>query len=288
MEKIARHANVTLTERAKNSQRDNLKIFERLPAPRKHNYKTCGELLSSWLLSKKIDVAGLKSVEIDRLPDIAGVTGDVTDIRIKINGTEEINLSLKNVHPALKHPRLTRVPTWVGISPSSSEEKRYLGGYNLIWGNFIAGTKNDFPGAAAFNEVKERDAEYINNYLYLPLCSLVCEFLKKNATSPEQVAHMFRFFVGIRDFIKVINFEDRIEVRDFSQIKTPGKVTITQEPGKKNYIFFEFDNGWVISLRLHTASTLIMSKSIKFDVQSSNLDELISPIILNKSQLLRG
>jgi RNA polymerase sigma-70 factor, ECF subfamily len=68
--------NVTLTERAENSQARDLNNFNALSEGLKQSYVRCAELVSSWLI-EKLDG---NNVEVDRLSDQDAVAGDVTDI----------------------------------------------------------------------------------------------------------------------------------------------------------------------------------------------------------------
>ena len=87
---------------------------------------------------------------------------------------------------------------------------------------------------------------------------------------------MFEFMVGRVDYIKFVDRDGIIEVRDFSRIPSPKSVKIEY----RKYLYFKFDNGWIISGRLHTA-TEWLKKSIKFDLQPVNLDSLVPPTPIN-------
>ena len=230
-------------------------------------------------LAEKSKAQALEKIEIDRLPDADGVRGDVTDLRINIytgNRIATLNISLKHKHQALKHPRLTRVPNWIGLE-STIEAKKYLDAYNEIWESFFRKGRQLLPEAKRFNELKAKDEFFIEKNLYEPLYHLVGDFLEKNIFSEMQVVKLFEFLVGRLSFIKFIDYGGEIEIRDFSEIPKPNSVIVGYN--EKGYLYLTFSNGWRISGRLHTA-TEWLKPSIKFDMQPVNLDEVIPAIRL--------
>ncbi|MGB9693504.1 MAG: HaeIII family restriction endonuclease, partial [Fervidobacterium sp.] len=234
--------------------------------------------LASYLGAKTAS-KGLERIEIDRIPDIEGVRGDVTDIRIKLfsrNGVANVNISLKHRHEAFKHPRLTRVPEWIGLT-GSKEKKEYLKAYEQVWETFFHKSKELLPSATRFRDLKSIDPDFIEVNLYRPLYRLVGSFIQDNLKSPDQAQQMFNFLVGKYDYIKFILLNGRIEIRDFSRTQKPTSVKVEYREG--GYLYFEFDNGWRLSGRLHTA-TEWLKKSIKFDIQPTNLDSVIPPAYL--------
>ena len=207
----------------------------------------------------------IEKIEIDRIPDSAGVQGDVTDIRIMLfseNKGATLNISLKHSHEALKHPRLTRVPNWIDLE-STIEARKYLQDYKDIWESFFKKGKILLPEATRFNELKSVDPNMIEEHLYKPLYQLVGNFLAKNIVNEAQTKHLFEFMVGRFNFIKFVDYDGQIEIRDFSNIPKPGSVKVGFN--EKGYLRLIFDNGRILSGRLHTA-TEWLEKSIKFDM----------------------
>ena len=66
--------------------------------------------------------------------------------------------------------------------------------------------------------------------------------------------------------------------KDFSDIPKPNSVEIEYQGG--GYLYLQFDNGWRLSGRLHTA-TEWLKPSIKFDIQPVNLDSVVPPIYIS-------
>jgi len=293
---------VKMTSRAKSAQRHGQEQFAGLADRQKRQFERSAAKIAEWLAKNKLqNIEEMKfqksggtltaflgkgpksgkiiSVEVDRIPDVAGVRGDVTDVRIKFfskDGVATVNISLKHRHEALKHPRLTRVPAWVGLA-NTKEEKKYREAYEDVWTSFFQKGKKLSASAKRFRELKAVDPTFIEENLYKPLYALVANFLKQNVRSPSQVQQMFDFMVGKFGYIKFVDLDGEIEVRDFSDIPKPNSVKIEYKRG--GYLYLKFDNGWEISGRLHTA-TEWLKKSIKFDMQPCNLDSVVPAIYI--------
>lgn len=291
---------VRMSARAREAQRHGQGQFENLTEEQKSQFERSGKKIAEWLVENKLkDIEEMKferssgtlsgflgkeptsgeidNVVLDRIPDIAGVRGDVTDIRLRFfskEGVATVNVSLKHRHEALKHPRLTRVPEWIGLA-NTKEGKLYLRTYENIWATFFQKGRELSPNAKRFRELKAIDPTFVEKNLYKPLYTLVKSFLQQNATSSSQVQQMFDFMVGKFDFVKFVDHDGEVEVRDFSDLPRPKSVEIEYEEG--GYLYFQFDNGWRISGRLHTA-TQWLKRSIKFDLQPVDLDAVVPAV----------
>ena len=294
---------VKISARAKESQRHGQEQFENLTNEQRRRFEMSGRKIAEWLVENKLknieemkfekprgtlsDFLGkqptpekIGEVILDRIPDIAGTRGDVTDIRINFfskDGVATVNVSLKHRHEALKHPRLTRVPEWVGLA-NTKEAKQYLRNYENIWSTFFQKGKELAPDARRFRELKAVDPNFVEENLYKPLYSLVANFLQQNAVTPFRVQQMFDFMIGKFDYVKFVDHDGKIEVRDFSDISKTSSVEV--EYGGNGYLYLRFGNGWRLSGRLHTA-TEWLKKSIKFDVQPVNLDSVVPAIYIS-------
>ena len=294
---------VKIFARAKEAQRHGQAQFENLTAEQKKQFEKSGRKIAEWLVENKLkDIEDMKfekpsgtlsaflgkkptsekinEVVLDRIPDIAGVRGDVTDIRTKFfskDGVATVNVSLKHRHEALKHPRLTRVPEWVDLA-NTKEAKQYLRNYENIWATFFQKGKELAPDARRFRELKAVDLNFVEENLYKPLYTLVASFLQQNAVTPSRVQQMFDFMVGKFDYVKFVDHDGKIEVRDFSDIPQPSSVEVEYEGS--GYLYLQFDNGWRLSGRLHTATEWLKT-SIKFDIQPVNLDSVVPAVYIS-------
>lgn len=268
--------NFSFTKRAINEQEKDKLLYNGLPENIKNTYKNSAKQISKWILSQFESIQNSTNVSIDRLPDSEGVKGDVTDIRITTE-SEVINISLKHNHNALKHPRLSKVPQWINVSDTYALSN-YKQAYNTIWENIIQDAKRNVPGITLFSELNTISDSYINQRIYHPLCELVAQFLISNIINSDQVSNMFYFLVGNCNFIKIIDYPKEIVISNFVDIPTPNKVVITHT--QDSYLKMEFDNNWILNLRLHTASSRLITKSIKFDVRAEKTT--VSEYIISK------
>lgn len=269
---VSYFTNITLTDRAIFEQGKDKNYYDSLSSVEKIKYDIAtNRICSEWLNSK---ILASKTYTLDRLPDSAGVNGDVTDIRLETSDSI-VNISLKHNHNALKHPRLTRVPKWIDIDSDS----KYASDYNNIWNSFLSKANNLSSTATLFSELIDIDNEFVFNNLYDPLCNLVSNYLSQNIKTSSQVESLFKFMVGKYNFYKIIDTRDYILIQDFIDLKIPTNVKINKID--KSYIQMIFNNGVILTLRLHTASSRISTKSVKFDVRGSfdNIDS----IIINKN-----
>ncbi len=263
--------NVTLTERAMYEQQRDIQHFEYLNFKTQNSYVESSTLICYNWLSNKINPR--ESYRLDRLPDSAGVYGDVTDIRI-ISERECLNISLKHNHDALKHPRLTRLPNWIGLN----YDDEYTRIHNEIWDNFFELVEVVAPNATLFRDLTIIDRDFVNDNLYDPFCAFVADYLSENTSSPHAVRQMFNFLVGTYDFYKIIDRNDFIAIQEFINIPIPTRVKIKQTD--RSHISMIFDNGIELNLRLHTASSRLI-RSVKFDVRG--IFDSIPTLIIEKS-----
>jgi hypothetical protein len=221
---------------------------------------------------------------VDRLPDSEGIEGIVTDIRLTIrytDGSESTKeISLKHNHDALKHPRLPRLPEQCGINDSSIKED-YIKKHDKIWDDFFIKARNLKKGSTKFSEVKAIDASIIYTDLYEPLINLVKDFLLSNANNNKNAALFFQFLTSHINFYVIKNETDQIVIKHFMNIKPPSSFTMTYPfDGKQTTCLIKFDNGWNVTMRLHTASSEYyrygkIHKSTKFDVICTNIESVI-------------
>ena len=214
-------------------------------------------------------------------PDKKGQKGDVRDVLCVRNEKGwNIGLSCKNNHEAVKHSRLSRTidfgKEWLDY-PVSENYK-----------NTIA------PLFDELDELKNIQARWAgierkNERFYIPLLKAFLDELsllnKLHSDVPEK---LLNYLLGRNDFYKVIKHtkERTTEVKPFNIYGTLGlstrvqkemyKITRLKMPTeilkmdfKKNStttIQIICDNGWNLSLRIHSADKTVES-SLKFDIQ---------------------
>jgi hypothetical protein len=285
--------NTQYTSRAiRDNSRDHVH-FNNLSNFLKEDFRRCAMATIVWMQSNDW-FNNASTVLIDRLPDSSGVSGNVTDINFRIifeNGSyDEKNLSLKHNHNALKHPRLTRLPDQCGIyNPKLKLD--YLNERDKIWGQFFYKARKLDPNFTKFSEVKSINKYLIEEYLYEPLINLVISFLNAHVNNSVNASSFFKFLTCHNNFYVVKNDGSNIVVKHFIDIPQPSAFNIYYPyNGRKTTFLMNFDNGWEITLRLHTASKEFfknnkINTSTKFDVNCRNLDSVIKTEVFKKLTL---
>jgi len=188
-------------------------------------------------------------------------------------------LSIKHNHKALKHQRPPTTAERCGFLSKSTEDRIFRKQYEDITDIFLEQAWEQFPEATKFNEIKKRQNDFINKKLYLPVCNHVANFINSHCKESRNIIALFTFLVGKTDFYKIIDFTNEIHIYKFHEIDLPQSVKA--ETSGDSYVKLYFSNGWVISMRLHTAASNL-GKSLKFDTQPMNLDEMIPKEIIKK------
>jgi len=264
------------------------------------------ELQSQMLVSARAGVSGIAPMEphlssrssspvlIDLQTDDKGIGGDVRDVLISIPSEQwETGISVKHNHEALKHSRLS--PTidfgkeWYGIPVS----QKYWDGVRPIFSE-LSGLKT--------KNVKWRDLDSKAQSIYVPLLK---NFMSEISGLPKSsqsifIEGIFNYLLGSHnhDYYKLVQISKskvtRITPFNFhgtlhkgaaaSRKKDLGMVIplptelvdISFKSGSDNTVLLKFNEDWVISFRLHNASTVVET-SLKFDVQlASHPSTLIS------------
>jgi len=297
---------VKLTTRAEEDQERGQELFQRLDEGTQREYIDSARKIASWMIGDQLpkytktpstdgttrkpasSEDTLLFIQVDRLPDQAGVKGDVTDIRINFffrAGTNTLNISLKHGHSDTKHPRTTRVPYWIGLEGTGVAED-YTEKHDAVWDGFHDEVEKLDRGIKTFEEAKDLNAEIIRESLYEPLYELTKKIIEEHGTSKENVGKLYDFLIGDRDFIKVVSRKNDIEISDFSELPKPKSVTLSYSA--LGYIQFTFDNGLVLTGRLHNAEKELHTttgkrrKTAKFAITPINLKDVIKPIVIKK------
>lgn len=213
--------------------------------------------------------------------DACGKTGDVRDILCFRKQNEwEIGFSCKHNHSAVKHSRLSDTidfgSKWFD-KPCSDDYFRDV--------------------KPLFNELKElralnvlwRDLAEKEERFYMPLLTAFTKELSRlDKLYPTEIPPaLIAYLLGRSDFYKIIQKDASrtTEIQPYNlfgtlnraagsikplhkipQIKLPTKIFDTSfKKGSKNTIILTCDYGWVISLRIHNASSKV-EPSLKFDV----------------------
>lgn len=220
---------------------------------------------------KYADELSVGSIQtIQRLKDSAAVAGDVTDIRIGYGNNIVKNISLKHNHDACKHQRpAALIRNQLGIQDPNLD-RQYRNELKLIENEFKALVlpTDVEDGNLVFRAVKARLPNSIPD-LYSNVCNLVRHYLL-NHTDPASIQRYFRFLVGNTNFEKVIldPTSRLIRIKDFSNIPNATRITNASINPQNGYLVVQFNNNFILNMRLHTASSsfkLTSALSLKFD-----------------------
>ena len=217
--------------------------------------------------------------------DREGAFGDVRDVifsRNYNNKTWEMGISAKNNHDAVKHSRLSQTidfgKEWMACPCSNG----YFSEIKPIF-EFLKELKNVNP------KYRWEDlGSFKSEDIYMPLLKAFRkEMLNLTKSNTDATASLLQYLIGRKPFYKVIK-EDRkniVVVKAFNiggllnQTVNGCKPVIKTDTVKlpTRIIEFEFkdnsdttlmmilDEGWQVSFRIHSASTLIET-SLKFDI----------------------
>jgi hypothetical protein len=263
--------------------------YRRLTDNIKQDFILFAKTVIKWL-KEEYNLENQSKIHIERKDDRTGVDGDVTDIDLKLSRSDEvtklIRLSIKNHHNALKHPRLPRLPLFLGITDRDITES-YLQNRNAVWTEFIRKCRELSGEATLFNEIKAIDRQFIDRELYLPLNNLVKNFLIRNMNNANRIQSFFEFMTSTKNpFITLKNESENLIVKNFSNIHKPTEFSI--EDLKPSTFLIKFNNGWNLSFRLHTASSRMftptgnINKSTKYDVICPNIEAVITTTAYRK------
>lgn len=197
-----------------------------------------------------------------------GRKGDVRDIVIDC-GTEEVGISAKHRHYAIKHPRLSNTIDFGEQWGKHPVSEGYWHSIKPIFDDLSerAGKKQ------AFKQIRNKDKT-----VYLPVLVAFEDELKRlcDDHGKQFIANFFQYLIGRNDFYKVICDRNESVIQSINingTLKWGAKLSIPNriesiERKRNNFttLIVTFEGGWQISFRIHSASTRVES-SLKFDIK---------------------
>jgi hypothetical protein len=214
--------------------------------------------------------------------DKRGQKGDVRDIlTIRKQNEWEVGISCKHNHTAVKHSRLSAVldfgNEWFGI-PCSNQ---YFSSIQSLFQELKVMRQK----GALWKEVENKSTRF-----YVPLLNAFIKEVKRLDSKNQGIIpkRLMEYLLGRNDFYKIITNDKKkvTRVQAFNihntlnrpsgnekpqlklpQIIMPDKIfDISYKPNSDNTIIVTCNNGWAVSLRIHSASTKVEA-SLKFDVK---------------------
>lgn len=218
--------------------------------------------------------------------DSEGIVGDVRDVifsRPNTMSSWEIGISAKNNHDAVKHSRLSPNidfgTEWMEFPCSSV----YFSDIKPVFDRLMQIRKEN--PRTTWTDLGEAKIEDVYKPLLIAFRKEMLQITKLN---PQASANLLHYLIGRKPFYKVIK-EDRnniVVVKAFNiggklnqmvngkrpvvktdAIKLPTRIIeLDFKENSETTLMMIMDEGWQISFRIHSASTLI-ENSLKFDIQ---------------------
>lgn len=223
--------------------------------------------------------------------DAQGIAGDVRDVLcIRRQNGWQIGLSCKHNHHAVKHSRLSATidfgAEWFGYGCSQQYFEEVVPLFEELRRMRDEARANH--ARACWNELPDKAERY-----YLPVLRSFMDELNRLATAHDDVpTALVRYLIGRHDFNKVITDDSRRTTRveainlggtlnrpaedchsivDVPTLRLPTCFYhVGMKPNSDNTVIVVCDEGWTISMRIHSASTEI-EPSLKFDVNLISL-----------------
>ncbi|MDR2425728.1 MAG: HaeIII family restriction endonuclease [Endomicrobium sp.] len=257
--------------------------------------KKCYELLDLShrnLLQKSSDEAALflsahdtkiqKARSIMLQNDAIGIQGDVRDIVIEVPISQQVGISAKHNHNAVKHSRLSDKIDFGKEWADYPCSEKYFKAVNPIFSQL----REMKAQKMFFKEIQGKEGR-----IYLPVLIAFEDELKRLCENFRSifVERFFRYLLGRHDFYKVIlNNKDKSKEVVIQSVniggtldygkkwKIPNRIhSINRKRYSSSTIEVIFDGGWNISFRLHNASSKV-EPSLKFDIQFIGLPNSVS------------
>ena len=203
-----------------------------------------------------------KVLSVRRMEDVAE---DVADLVINGQGGGTIRLSIKLNHSALKHARPYSIAQGCGFAKKTVQDAGHRAAMNDVANVFrLAATSHR---KTQYSELPIQKKE-----LYHDVAKVCANSISSWGSMTSTAASLFNSYVGM-GFHKVIvssGLGGQIVLQDFSVIELPKNV-VAAVSSMNDRLDLDFDNGWKIDCRVHTAASMISSPmsqlSLKFDVQ---------------------
>jgi len=255
--------NITISESTMNAQNRDEANISKLNSELKTSMESSCLKIYDWIIRELEELT-----EVIRFTDHQGTLGNPTDIKV-ISNSRDLNISLKHNNDAVKHQRPSATAQQFGYQKRSSEDLLFRTKYGSILDDFYDICIESYPEAKKYNEVT--DLTY--DFLYKPMNDLVVSFINEFGNKPNNRNHYFKFIFGDENIFRVIANGGQVNI--VPNVPSTNIISISAERHSlgdetidmKNYIKIIFNGEFFIIQRLHTASSLIESRSLKYDTR---------------------
>ena len=238
-------------------QRRDIEKYNSLKKELKDDFDVCAPKIVTWIKGK---LGQQKNLIINRLKD-----GDshVADIQFEDSKKNTIlNLSIKNNHDDLKHPRPYSTAIACGFKKKSPLDLSFRKSMEILSNDY---RKKISPHHSKYNETGQNLI-----WLYDQICDHCINWLNLQ-NNPKVAGNLFIFMVNTNFYKIKVNPSTKkipsfIEVIDFCGVKLPQSFNaykpVPKKSDKKNHFRIIFDNDWEIDFRIHSASETIKKNKI--------------------------
>jgi len=195
---------------------------------------------------------------IQTFPDRAGMQliGHTADFSLKTNGVKPLLVSLKHNNDALKHNRISKLLTLLGL------EKEQMT-FNKFCSKLIKKTESDLF-AKGYKEWPEVPIE-VKMRLYNGILKKFVSVVNSLQFSSRTVLNFFIYLCGGKDLpLRAIYSKGSWLFKHISTNKVPHSFSLSSN---KNYLIFAFDNGFVASMRIKNDHSGFGKPITKLDVR---------------------
>lgn len=249
-------SNFNLTTQAQTLNARDEDKFLSLPNNLQTDYISASQAISNWVNNS---FANTNNVLVDRLNDSPDDPSDfvITDINKKLS------ISLKHNHEALKHPRPYSFAQACGYAKGTNQDNHLRSLMMTATNNFRA----MINGKKFFNQCHSTEIYK----LYKDICLACKQSIDLWKTTDTNLANnLFKFLVSNGFYKVIVETRSGVNVRVQDYLNIPAASDLdTAVVG--NRLILEFNNGWVLNLRIHNASSRISDApaqlSLKFDAQ---------------------
>ena len=253
--RLAKERAYQLTQRALDAQNRDSRFLNEIDKNLLISLRQSADKIAAWFGSEVSD----KQIQVDRTNDSDDGVADI----ILISNNQSLAYSVKHNSDSLSHLRPYSIAQKLGQPIGSDLDLDHRQRMAVISEKFRKSAGN----SRTYMSVPKAKQE-----LYVDTCSETQKTLKKTKDASRV---LFESLVGT-NFKKIIVHTNAttkalrgISIYDYSSVVSPKTMkTSLLESEDSCRLIVEFDNGWEISLRVHTASTNISSSnqlSLKFD-----------------------
>lgn len=235
--------------------------FELFSLKEQKHLQQAAEKSVQFLVKHENQFEGIVNIELQK--DNKGVEGDARDILVYVNDDKPIGISAKQRSSTLKHSRLSRSidfgEKWYGRKCSVAYWSKVNPVFEKLESLRVQGK--------LFRDIPDK-----KDLFYVPILTAFIEEIK----ACPKAEQLLSYLIGHQDFYRIIKANGNIQIESFNlrgdltwgeKVPLPSKIIKCEmKPKFKTTVHVEFNKGWLLSFRIHSARSIV-EPSLKFDVK---------------------